>query len=162
MKTFDEALRSTFCVGAEAENPEVALCIESQKGIMDEGSVSFGREDGYRNGETMKIDEIQKLPFVATGGPEEVWGKGWDFRDKTAVDLAPVCFGAYTRVDNPKAHKILYGGEERAKVAQMELRKLGIESVIIPPHDEVFEDEDDPCGFRVRVRGWAWSVEFTL
>ena len=34
MKTFDEALRSTFCVGAEAENPEVALCIESQKGIM--------------------------------------------------------------------------------------------------------------------------------
>lgn len=40
MKTFDEALRSTFCFGAEAENPEVALCIESQKVIMDEGSVS--------------------------------------------------------------------------------------------------------------------------
>lgn len=108
----------------------------------------------------MTIDDIDKLPFVATGRPEEVFGKGWDFRGKTAADLAPVCFGAYRRVDNPKSHKIVYGGEERAKVARAELRKLGIESVINPPHDVVLEDEDDPRG--VRVRGWQWSVEFTL
>lgn len=74
---------------------------------------------------TMTANELEKLPWACPNIPE-----GWDFRNKTSDDLAPLCCGLFVNTKDAAEHKIIYGGEVRAREALRELGKLGIPATV--------------------------------
>lgn len=100
----------------------------------------------------MTLIEIQKMEWAENNIP-----KTWDFRNKTADDMAALCFGCFSNTTEPEECKILYGGEARAQLAVLQLARLGIWATVIPPTDGVIKNEE---GRDVVIGGWAWSVIF--
>ncbi len=98
----------------------------------------------------MTATELAKYPWAENNIPPS-----WDFQNKTDADLAPLCFGVFFQVETPvdgwqRAHpgrcKIIYGGQDRARTALVELEKVGLRGELVQPkRDATF-------------REWAWSV----
>lgn len=102
----------------------------------------------------MTIEEIDELPWArSTNLP-----RGWDFRNKTAIHLEPLQFGAYVHSEDPSKCKLVYGGRRKAEVAVRELEALGIEATLEAPRDSLLGDD----GETVLIKGWSYNVHFRL
>jgi hypothetical protein len=96
----------------------------------------------------MTAIELESFPWATNNVPN-----GWDFRDKTAADLEPLCFGVYVNTVDGRC-KIIYGGERRAREALTQVEGLGLVCHIKPPSDSLIGNSEET----VVIRGWCWSV----
>ena len=68
-----------------------------------------------------EVEHISDLPWIRNNIPE-----GWDFRNKTEDDLAPLQFGMFQNTQNMNEYKIIYGGKVKADNAVSFLSEMGI------------------------------------